>query len=1154
MGNIFPLDSWKAVGFIHSLFITCLLWALAILVLVYPQSAPAEGRVSLDDRVSVSFSGLRFNRRTATFDTLGRVHNVSTQSLPGPLWLVVGHMPDSVGLTNAIGQTADGQKFVEVPLAGTGLSPGEVSEAVVLRFSNPDRKRFRFDASVWASLVGVSAPLIRPGALSLGESSEVVFGLRVSQQGDAPVQLVELIELGNRLAPVVLRDDGLGDDLLAGDGLYRGRTAIDPSALGLAPEQCLAFEARVMTTREVVVSEETTLCVTGFAVGIAPSNLNQENLVEDPAGGSARLIADELLVKFLGTVGEGLVSEDRIRSIFGGADCAQPGVIGEIKGTIPGLGIYQLRLCEPVGNAAVLRALVAQLESHPEILYAEPNVLGSASQGGACAVLVPPPQSSGADCSGSLAGQGEDTCLSEQGGLTRIGVVASAGSGLPDAWRVASGSGVKIAVIDDGVDVVHPDLAGWVTTSSPGTVCSHGTHVAGIAGASTWNSRGIAGVARGSTLVHLHTDFTASSMSDAIDAAHADGAQVINVSGGTDTHSWNASGTVKSVCQAVDRAKDVALVVAAVGNYTSATQETDKQYPAACSTLNSFQTPNLIAVGATNLTGVEGRLVPSGGMVGSRHGTWVDLAAPGEAILSTLPSAGYGKLTGTSQAAPMVSGAAALLLSQGVGLLEVESRLTANGQAINFVEKDVPRINVLNALCPTGNSYPLPSLLGLSEGSARALLLAGCLLVDTQEQASADPAGTVIGVNDPGGSGRFRTVTIILSSGTVPPVNVPNVQGQLLVSATAVLESAGLQVGAVTQAVSSTLSAGRVISQDPGAGTLVSTGSGIDLVVSVANHSPTGTVTVIGEPRVGELLTVGASTVADADGLGPFNYQWQRNGVNISGATNSNYTLGLVDVGADIQILVSYVDGQGTLEQLTSAAVGPVQPEQSSSSVCDTCAILTVSGFDAVMNGAYTCSDSGSQSPIWSRSSQISAGEGAFSTAVTFNDGEDRWDLLYGDPGRPALCSESAFDRGPDVCTPWREWRGSSLQFPSVDGALLTCQGSTCGVLTLSGFETQAQINSDYNLRSDSLGQPILQNGQPVWDSNAHSVVFGHFTSGFWEVITNVPDNIRAFCDDAAAGPSSDPGQCTGIWQEWRGPVSGYVPVVGTQFTCNNIP
>ena len=63
---------------------------------------------------------------------------------------------------------------------------------------------------------------------------------------------------------------------------------------------------------------------------------------------------------------------------------------------------------------------------------------------------------------------------------------------------------------------------------------------------------------------------------------------------------------------------------------------------------------------------------------------------------------------------------------------------------------------------------------------------------------------------------------------------------------------------------------------------------------------------------------------ADADGLGALSYQWLSNGAVIGGATATTYTLGDADVGSNISLRVSYTDGGGTLETVTSASVGPV--------------------------------------------------------------------------------------------------------------------------------------------------------------------------------------------------------------------------------------
>jgi hypothetical protein len=67
-----------------------------------------------------------------------------------------------------------------------------------------------------------------------------------------------------------------------------------------------------------------------------------------------------------------------------------------------------------------------------------------------------------------------------------------------------------------------------------------------------------------------------------------------------------------------------------------------------------------------------------------------------------------------------------------------------------------------------------------------------------------------------------------------------------------------------------------------------------------------------------------SNTLTDADGLGAINYQWQRNAVNIAGATASTYTLVIADVGTTISVVASYTDAHGTAESVSSAGVGPI--------------------------------------------------------------------------------------------------------------------------------------------------------------------------------------------------------------------------------------
>lgn len=117
-----------------------------------------------------------------------------------------------------------------------------------------------------------------------------------------------------------------------------------------------------------------------------------------------------------------------------------------------------------------------------------------------------------------------------------------------------------------------------------------------------------------------------------------------------------------------------------------------------------------------------------------------------------------------------------------------------------------------------------------------------------------------------------------------------------------------------------------VVSYTDGEGTLETVISPATAAVSNVNDSPTGSVTISGTASQDEVLIAVTSSINDADGIvGGFNYQWLRNNADISGAVASTYTLKQVDVGARIKVRVSYQDGGGKTESLTSAQTSTVQ-------------------------------------------------------------------------------------------------------------------------------------------------------------------------------------------------------------------------------------
>lgn len=219
-----------------------------------------------------------------------------------------------------------------------------------------------------------------------------------------------------------------------------------------------------------------------------------------------------------------------------------------------------------------------------------------------------------------------------------------------ELWGVTSGgSGVVVAVLDTGIDSDHEDLAGKVIgeanfTDSPtaADIYGHGTNVAGIIAAYSDNGLGVAGVAPQSYLLNVKVAgdggrCNASDVARGIVWAVDNGANIINLSLELATPSLILEEAINYAWE------NGVVIIAAAGN--SGNQE--PVYPAAYE--------HVIAVAATEQDDTRAVL--------SNYGEWVDVAAPGFDIYSTLTGGGYGYKSGTSFAAPYVSGLAAILFA-----------------------------------------------------------------------------------------------------------------------------------------------------------------------------------------------------------------------------------------------------------------------------------------------------------------------------------------------------------------------------------------------------------------------------------------------------------------------------------------------------------
>jgi RHS repeat-associated protein len=302
--------------------------------------------------------------------------------------------------------------------------------------------------------------------------------------------------------------------------------------------------------------------------------------------------------------------------------------------------------------------VAAALRQSPGVEFVEPNFLIGRAQ------VMP-----------DDARFGEQWALKNNG---QTGGQTGADIGVAGAWQTATGTtSITIAVIDSGVDFSHPDLQnnqwtnssekenrkdddrngfvndlhGWDWISDSGVIRDeqgHGTAVAGIIAAQGNNGLGTAGVMWRASLMSLRVldktgTGTVADAVEAIDYAASQGAQVINLS-------WGTEGESLALRDAIARAgQGGALVVASAGN-GGRDIEAAPYYPA------SFDLPNVLAVASTDQFD---NLATWSNWGASRVG----VAVPGTDILTTRMGGDYWLVSGTSASAPLVSGISGLVKS-----------------------------------------------------------------------------------------------------------------------------------------------------------------------------------------------------------------------------------------------------------------------------------------------------------------------------------------------------------------------------------------------------------------------------------------------------------------------------------------------------------
>lgn len=376
-----------------------------------------------------------------------------------------------------------------------------------------------------------------------------------------------------------------------------------------------------------------------------------------------------------------------------------------------------------------LEELIKELNDNEYVEYAEPNYIIRAD------AIIP-----------------NDPMFHEQWGLHNTGQtggIKDADIDAPEAWEITTGdTSIVVGVIDSGIDYLHEDLRdniwvnkgeipnngidddgngyiddyyGWDFVNNdndPMDDNGHGTHVAGIIGARGDNGIGVAGVAWNCKLMALkflgaNGSGPTSAAIEAILYSVDNGALVTN-------NSWGGSGYNQALEEAIAYSENRnSLFIAAAGNDNSDVPH----YPAFFN--YSF------SVSSTDHSDKKSSF--------SSFGFWVDISAPGTGILSTLPNDKYGRLSGTSMAAPMVTGLAVLVLSENMSWTtdQIRSQISLKSENIygsnpNYIgELGEGRINLHQSVLPPEAKLQVYEYVvdddqfGESEGNKDGLINAG---------------------------------------------------------------------------------------------------------------------------------------------------------------------------------------------------------------------------------------------------------------------------------------------------------------------------------------------------------------------------------------------------------------------------------------------
>jgi len=380
-------------------------------------------------------------------------------------------------------------------------------------------------------------------------------------------------------------------------------------------------------------------------------------------------------------------------------------IISETLSTLS--NIYKLT----VPKDSDIRSIVDEYNNDPNVEYAEPNLI--------CHLDNIP----------------NDPLFNQQWGLHNTGQSSGkvdADIDAPEAWDIATeGSDVTIAVIDSGVDYNHPDLIdnmwinsdeiadngidddnngyiddvhGWDfirNTNDPKDEFGHGTHCAGIIGATGNNSIGVSGVCWNSSImpVKVFTEnggTTTGVIARGINYATNNGAKIFSMS-------WGFSGDSELITDVLENAYSKGIVlVSSAGNSNSQRPHSPAKYD------------HVIGVAAIDRNNEKASF--------SNYGNWIDVAAPGVDIFSTMPTypvllndyghtPDYSNMSGTSMSAPFIAGVIGLVLSNNPDLKQEEIKTLIQSAASDVSSNGYIGVGNTNLLyCLQNDTVPIVNL------------------------------------------------------------------------------------------------------------------------------------------------------------------------------------------------------------------------------------------------------------------------------------------------------------------------------------------------------------------------------------------------------------------------------------------------------------